>query len=528
MKKLLLLLLFLSSSIFAADNPCLGSVGCTGVNNGNRTITVGGNLNTSGAFNTVGGFGLTFNLSALTNLTLPTSGTVATLSDLGSVNVTNDNDTNAVMYPLWVSGTSGAQSTKVSSNVFAWNPAAELFRIGNLSSSFILAQSYGGDAIVNINRTGTNSAAVEYDAGGFAIWRAGLLTSNTDYTIRDQPNGQAQLTIKQGSGATGIATFAGVVNIGSAGTASSVFDIGSTAKGSRPYPSMTGAQRDAISSPAEGLTVYNTDTHKPSLYNGTSWVSGSLGGDLQNSYDNGTPTAQGSIFLTADNLNPIAAFATTTDSTKLVFEAVNNIANSDGNWGYGFRGPNSSSNYTQFARIQASAPVATEGAESARLLFLVKSAGANLGGLLIDGNAQEVSSPWPITAPNIGNQRSGSYAPTVTCVSGCSSPASVKAFYQYNDANVGSTQSINAEVTFTATATTGVVRVSCPVDPNFNASGEASGVGTIHRTSGAAIGDGTVVGAESQSGNNGINLNWIVSTDSVGYTVNVAGVCQNQ
>ncbi|MGM2628832.1 hypothetical protein ACS2QL_30515, partial [Bacillus cereus group sp. Bce038] len=44
------------------------------MNNGSRTITLGGNLTTLGAFNT------TFNVSGATNITLPTAGTLATLT----------------------------------------------------------------------------------------------------------------------------------------------------------------------------------------------------------------------------------------------------------------------------------------------------------------------------------------------------------------------------------------------------------------------------------------------------------------
>jgi len=63
--------------------------------------------------------------------------------------------------------------------------------------------------------------------------------------------------------------------------ASSLLDINSTTGGSRPFPQMTEAQRDAIVSPANGLMVYNTDTDALNQYNlaGTSWaeVSGSGG-----------------------------------------------------------------------------------------------------------------------------------------------------------------------------------------------------------------------------------------------------------
>lgn len=57
------------------------SKGGTGVNNGSRTITLGGNLTTSGAFNT------TFTTTGTTNVTLPTAGTLATLT--GTETLTN-------------------------------------------------------------------------------------------------------------------------------------------------------------------------------------------------------------------------------------------------------------------------------------------------------------------------------------------------------------------------------------------------------------------------------------------------------
>lgn len=58
-----------------------GQYGGTGVNNSGKTITLGGNLTTSGAFAT------TFTSTATTTLTLPTTGTLATLA--GSETFTN-------------------------------------------------------------------------------------------------------------------------------------------------------------------------------------------------------------------------------------------------------------------------------------------------------------------------------------------------------------------------------------------------------------------------------------------------------
>jgi len=61
--------------------------------------------------------------------------------------------------------------------------------------------------------------------------------------------------------------------------ASSVLDVESTNKGFLP-PRLTTAQRDAIASPAEGLTIYNTTNVCLEFYNGTLWVS-ACDGSLQ-------------------------------------------------------------------------------------------------------------------------------------------------------------------------------------------------------------------------------------------------------
>ncbi|WP_166922817.1 hypothetical protein [Flavobacterium poyangense] len=51
---------------------------------------------------------------------------------------------------------------------------------------------------------------------------------------------------------------------------SAVFEIESTNKGFLP-PRMTTIQRDAITTPATGLVVYNTDTKKLEIWDGISW-----------------------------------------------------------------------------------------------------------------------------------------------------------------------------------------------------------------------------------------------------------------
>lgn len=57
-----------------------GTYGGTGVNNGSRTITIGGNISTANSVTTSGNFALTLTTTAATNVTLPTTGTLATLA----------------------------------------------------------------------------------------------------------------------------------------------------------------------------------------------------------------------------------------------------------------------------------------------------------------------------------------------------------------------------------------------------------------------------------------------------------------
>lgn len=59
---------------------------------------------------------------------------------------------------------------------------------------------------------------------------------------------------------------------GTTAQASAILDVKSTTKGFLP-PRMDSVQRNAISSPAAGLVIYNTSINALQCYNGTSWYS---------------------------------------------------------------------------------------------------------------------------------------------------------------------------------------------------------------------------------------------------------------
>jgi len=129
------------------------------------------------------------------------------------------------------------------------------------------------DAKVQIVDTGTAQIRIGYNATD-AFAKFGRTSSGT-YEISSEEAG-AQIRFQTSDSANTPVTALTIdrlqrVGIGTTSpSASALLDVSSTTQGLLP-PRMTGAQRDAISSPAAGLMVYNTTTNKLNFYNGTAW-----------------------------------------------------------------------------------------------------------------------------------------------------------------------------------------------------------------------------------------------------------------
>ena len=100
---------------------------------------------------------------------------------------------------------------------------------------------------------------------------------------------------------------------------SAMLDVKSTSKGLLP-PRMTTTQRDAITQPVAGLTIYNTSKNGNETYNGTSWVTNTHyigenygGGIVFYVYDNGQ---HGLIAATADQSTGIRWYGGSNTNTR--------------------------------------------------------------------------------------------------------------------------------------------------------------------------------------------------------------------
>jgi len=138
---------------------------------------------------------------------------------------------------------------------------------------------------------------------------------------------------------------------------SAVFEIESTTKGFL-QPRMTTAQRDAITSPATALAIYNTSKNTPDYYNGTNWQSvlipnssGNVG--INTTTDagfrldvNGTARVQGALTVTTGGYS-VTGNSTLTGDLSMPGYTINNlygvnITNAPNGGGVTIRGTSSS------------------------------------------------------------------------------------------------------------------------------------------------------------------------------------------
>ena len=145
--------------------------------------------------------------------------------------------------------------------------------VNAIASMYCSNQNYGNSGIV-----GTlygvffdGGASVPYVTQSFGGYFSNPVTG-TKTTALYADNLVVGISYAGTSGPTHGAIFQGPVSIGSnSTTASAILSLTSTALGFL-RPAMTTSQMNAIASPANGLSIYNTTTTLNSFFNGNNWV----------------------------------------------------------------------------------------------------------------------------------------------------------------------------------------------------------------------------------------------------------------
>jgi hypothetical protein len=198
-------------------------------------------------------------------------------------------------YSNFIGAGAGLGATNAAYSIFIGKDSGNLDTVDNTS---------GNDSSILIgNQTSTGGFSNSIALGSF-----GINTASNQFLVGSVANSQASITeLLLGANDTNAypllyANLDGVSIGSSAVDPSSILDLVSTTKGFLA-PRMTEAQRDAISSPATGLLMYNTDTNAFNYYDSSVWSSfgsaligstSSLGGETwlgSNAGDNGASIA---------------------------------------------------------------------------------------------------------------------------------------------------------------------------------------------------------------------------------------------
>lgn len=157
-----------------------GTYGGTGVNNGTKTITIGGNISTANSFTTSGNFALTLTTTAATSVTLPTSGTLISTDDTGTV--TSTMIANGTIVDADINASAAIAVSKLAASTISGITLGN--NLGTLTFGTGLTaggSSYNGSTGVTITAVTANNTALgiaSFDATNFTV-SSGAVSINT-------------------------------------------------------------------------------------------------------------------------------------------------------------------------------------------------------------------------------------------------------------------------------------------------------------------------------------------------------------
>jgi hypothetical protein len=231
------------------------------------------------------------------NITATTNTTLTSLSNLATVGTITSGVWSGTAVAIEKGGTGATTASAARTNlglVIGTNVQAPLVAGTDYLTPTGSAASLTNFPTFNQNTTGsaaTATTATTATSAGTASTATKLATSRSINGVAFDGSGDITVTADAGtltgtilkstitgSSLTSVGTLTNttingkvIVGASSAASASAVLEASSTTQGFLP-PRMTKAQRDAISSPAAGLTIWNTTYVQLEIYNGSLWV----------------------------------------------------------------------------------------------------------------------------------------------------------------------------------------------------------------------------------------------------------------
>ncbi|MDP1810964.1 MAG: hypothetical protein Q8K66_06115 [Sediminibacterium sp.] len=278
------------------------------------------------------------------------------------------------------------------------------------------------------------------------------------------------------------------------GQASAVLDLKSTTKGFLP-PRVTAAQKDAISSPATGLMVYQTDGIAGYyLWTGTVWdllVSG-LGGVNPVSKTASTTLTQTETFVLASNNITLTLPVVTSAENGLSITVKNigtvtDLVQVDGNGTATIDGSTGVSNHT---RWQAKTYVAHEG----NWVLTAAADAGTLSSTMLAGNvvSSSLTSLGILTGLTVTNPIAGSITGNAATATALQTSRAI------NGVNFNGTTDITITVTAAAETLTGTTLASNVTGSSLTSVGTLTGLTVSSAINGSVTGSAATVTAASQ------------------------------
>lgn len=272
--------------------------------NGSDQLTFNGVVIGASGIGTVSSVSVVGGSSKLSSSGSPITSTGTITMDVVEANLTLDN----IGGTLSISkGGSGATTANAALNAFL--------------------PSQGGNSGKYLTTDGTNTSWATVSGTG-TVTSVGLSGTSNQVTVTGSSpittSGSWTLSLPQDIATSSNVQF-GKIGLGSSVEASSILSLSSTSLGFLP-PRMTTTQRDAISSPGNGLVIYNTTTGVLNFYNGSVWgavgsgsgtvtsVAATSSGSLSIS---GSPiTTSGTLTIDIANVGTAGSYAYVTTNAK--------------------------------------------------------------------------------------------------------------------------------------------------------------------------------------------------------------------